>query len=102
MYGRVTGQGGTDGAHPAPPLISDSSGNLYGVATAGGPSCPFPLGCGTVFELTSGGTFTVLHGFGDVPDGASPRAIFRTPTGVLYGTTAAGGTGNGVVFKLIP
>jgi uncharacterized repeat protein (TIGR03803 family) len=94
--------GGTDGAHPAAPLISDSSANLYGVASAGGPSCPFPLGCGTVFELTSGGTFTVLHGFGDVPDGASPRAIFRTPTGVLYGTTAAGGTGNGVVFKLIP
>src|SRR5712692_8434009 len=49
-------------------------------------------------------TFTVLHGFTNSPDGASPFAgLLRDATGNLYGTTSSGGVfGSGTVFKLDP
>lgn len=47
-------------------------------------------------------TFTVLHNFRGGSDGANPQMTLITDSsGVLYGTTAAGG-GNGTVFKLTP
>jgi uncharacterized repeat protein (TIGR03803 family) len=49
-------------------------------------------------------TLTTLHGFGGSPDGANPCArVVIGPGGVLYGTTAYGGSsGNGTVFSLAP
>src|SRR5271155_5874168 len=61
-------QGGTDGSLPAGGVVFDSAGNLYGVTTDGGLSCPAP-GCGTVFQLAppakkgDAWTETVLHVF---------------------------------------
>ena len=44
---------------------------------------------------------TVLHNFGGSPDGAGPEArLYRDGAGNLYGTTTAGGTHSGTVFKL--
>jgi uncharacterized repeat protein (TIGR03803 family) len=98
---------GSDGGTPEASLIADSSGNLYGTTEAGGPpaqSCG-GLGCGVVFKLSPGGTYTVLHSFaGGSIDGANPAAgLIADSKGNLYGTTAKGGpSGNGVVFKLGP
>jgi uncharacterized repeat protein (TIGR03803 family) len=86
--------GGTDGATPSIGLTMDSSGNLYGVAFNGGDlSCSPPYGCGTVFEISSSGNFTVLHAFTGGPnDGQWPDAtLLRDPAGNLYGTTGFGG-----------
>jgi uncharacterized repeat protein (TIGR03803 family) len=91
--------GGADGATPRAGLVRDSSGNLYGTALQGGPPCG-PFTCGVVFKIDSTGNYSVLHGFTGV-DGANPEAgLLRDSAGNLYGTTSAGGSGYGVVFKL--
>ena len=58
----------SDGAFPTAGLVRDRAGNLYGTTNQGG---AFDLG--TVFELSTGGTETVLHSFGATPsDGEYP------------------------------
>jgi uncharacterized repeat protein (TIGR03803 family) len=93
---------GADGSDPNDGLAIDSSGNLYGTTSLGG-----AYGGGTVFELTpSSGSWaeTLLHSFGHVGDGKSPKAplVFDT-SGNLYGTTSEGGLdGLGTVFEITP
>jgi uncharacterized repeat protein (TIGR03803 family) len=96
-----------DGSGPQAGLVFDSKGNLYGTTQYGGNSS----GTGTVFELSpnpSGGwTETVLYQFclvgGNCTDGSTPySSLVFDQQGNLYGTTFAGGTGNGVVFELSP
>jgi uncharacterized repeat protein (TIGR03803 family) len=93
---------GTDGNSPTSTLVFDAHGNLYGTTSAGGDA----NGDGTVFKLTpsSGGTWkeTVVHRFKDNPDGSQPYYGMTRKAGNLYGTTAIGGSGSGVVFELIP
>ena len=100
------GSGGRYFSH-ADHLIFDSAGNLYGTAEIGGNlnDCGGG-GCGLVFELTpksSGGwKERVLYEFtGTAGDGAYPEAglVFDADNN-LYGTTAGGGNGLGVVFEL--
>jgi uncharacterized repeat protein (TIGR03803 family) len=100
-----TGQNG-DGANPWEGVVANSSGALFGTTYNGGAA-----GMGTIFQLTPpatpGGawTETVLHNFAGQPtEGANPRAVMVFDQhGVLYGTTAMGGTANfGTVFKLKP
>ena len=83
-------------------VVLDSAGNVYGTAQNGGPH-----GYGGVFKLTPGtnGTWTesMLHGFTGGRDGAGPEAgLAVDASGNLYGTAAEGGSGYGVVFKIIP
>ncbi len=90
--------GGADGGYPIAGLIRDPKGSLYGTTLVGGAS-----GYGTVFEVSSTGTETVLYSFtGDGADGIYPNAgLIRDPQGNLYGTTVYGGTyGHGTVFKV--
>jgi hypothetical protein len=100
--------GGSDGAYPQSGLVFDQSGNIYGTATSGGiGNCnAYVGGCGVVFELTptnSGWTQTVLHSFTGGTDGGVPEGgLALGSSGVLYGTTEAGGVGNGTVFELSP
>lgn len=93
-------KGGTDGAHPAAPLLQDKSGALYGTAPNGA------LGKGIVYKLTPSGsayTESAIHVFVG-KDGTSPQGgLIEDKSGSLYGTASGGGTtGNGVVFKLAP
>jgi uncharacterized repeat protein (TIGR03803 family) len=91
--------GGTsDGANPYAGVIMDTAGNLYGTTSAGGAS-----NLGTVYELKSKRTLTVLHSFAS-SDGANPYAgVIRDKKGDFYGTTETGGSGGyGTVWKLTP
>jgi uncharacterized repeat protein (TIGR03803 family) len=114
-----TGANG-DGAAPVAAVVVGRNGAIYGTTSSAGSAtsdsaCPASYyviaGCGIVFELsppaTPGGTWTekVLHSFsGENGDGAIPLAgLARSSSGVLYGTTSAGGTaGKGTVFAIAP
>jgi hypothetical protein len=107
-----------DGEAPAAGVAVGKNGALYGTTQFGGsatsacpPSYSVLPGCGTLYELTppaaAGGAWTekVLHSFSDADgDGSMPlAALAMSSTGVLYGTTSAGGTaGKGTVFALVP
>lgn len=103
--------GGSDGANPSGQLILDESGNLYGPASIGGDLSCDSVGCGVIFELTSG-TQTILHTFTG-SDGQFPSGTLALDSSNnLYGTTGQGGLvkqsciplakpqGCGVIFKL--
>jgi hypothetical protein len=100
-----------DGEGPLAGVLRDTSGDLYGTASAGGTSRG-----GTVFRLkysrANGGkySFSLLHDFGGNPDGAYPASslVFHG-TSDLFGTTQEGGTGQncgrggcGTVFEVAP
>jgi len=95
--------GGFDGEYPLASLIQGTDGDFYGTTLAGGT----PLGGdGTVFKITSTGTFTLLHTFTG-PDGRNPSApLIQATDGNFYGTTANGGTAgfntptHGTIFKI--
>jgi len=91
----------TDGANPSAGMIQASNVNFYGTTTSGaGWRCKG--GCGTVFQITSGGTLTTLHSFSSA-DGAAPWGeLIQAVDGNFYGTTAQGGAyGYGTIFRLI-
>jgi len=96
----------SDGCDPNG-VILDASGNLYGATSQGG-SAFGNSGYGVVFELDTGGTFSVLHTFASGSDGANPDSLIFDSKGNLFGTTAnggsgaCGGTGCGAVFELSP
>lgn len=89
--------GGTsDGGFPYGGLAIDSQGNLYGSADDGGAN-----GDGTVFELTPGGTFTVLYNFTGGADGSFPEGdMLRVGKNLYSTTTSAGANGEGGVYEL--
>ncbi len=94
--------GGTDGCNAYSALIEDSSGALYGTTLNG-------AGSGGVFKLTPPAagqtvwTEQMLYGFTGGADGGHPFGTLAFGlAGTLYGTTAAGGAGYGVVFQLTP
>ncbi len=98
--------GGSDGATPVGLVALGDA--FYGTTNAGGISgdCPdtgnttlYGLsGCGTVFDLKpsakspTGYVEHVLHRFGGAPDASTPGSGLTALNGVLYGTTAEGGT----------
>lgn len=108
LYTFAGGNDGPGGGTSFSGVVVDPSGNLYGTANEGGGSSNCGGGCGYIFKLTSGGTFSHLHDFVGT-DGAHPQSQL-TLVGVnnvngvvvltLYGTTWDGGSnGDGTVFK---
>ncbi len=85
-----------DGANPTAALVQGTDGKLYGTTSAFGKDLE-----GTVFKITTSGTFTTLHTF-DGKDGNSPYGgVIQGIDGNFYGTTGYGGKfGNGTVFKM--
>ncbi len=85
----------TDGAAPEGTLVQGHDGNFYGTTSDVGFS-----GQGTVYKLTSSGTFTVLHSFSGLSDGGVPRSgLIQASDGNFYGDTEGGGT-CGVAYKI--
>jgi uncharacterized repeat protein (TIGR03803 family) len=90
-----------DGQSPNSSLVQGTDSKLYGV-TAQGPSGVN----GTIFSLTTTGTFKLLHTFSGT-DGANPSTpLIQDTNGVFYGATSGGGTvstcdgGCGVIYSL--
>ncbi len=94
--------GKRDGDSPFGTLIADGAGNLFGTTAYGGRrSC----GCGTVFGISSDGSFATLFTFRNSKlEGANSLAgLYEDSSGNLYGTTYDGGRNNyGVVFEISP
>jgi uncharacterized repeat protein (TIGR03803 family) len=89
---------GSDGALPSAGLALGSDGVLYGTTREGGTNGDF----GTVFRITTGGDFSLLHSFSGF-DGRHPEAaLMEGSDGNFYGVTAFGGSegDNGTVFKI--
>ncbi|HLY05479.1 MAG TPA: choice-of-anchor tandem repeat GloVer-containing protein [Rhizomicrobium sp.] len=93
----------TDGQNPAAPLYIDDLGNIYGSASGGSTND------GVIFELSpkgSGYTQSLPYTFCqqiNCTDGAGPQGgVIMGTSDNLYGTTVAGGSGQGVVFELSP
>jgi uncharacterized repeat protein (TIGR03803 family) len=99
-----------DGYQPYAGLIFDRAGNLYGATQEGSVDGDRQQGgcCnGTVFQLKAAGppwTERTLHTFGGGSDGSAPIAsLIFDGSGDLFGTTIAGGAGNGgTAFELSP
>lgn len=80
-------------------MLQATDGNFYGTADS------FSGNNGSAFELTPRGKLTTLYNFCSqtgCTDGADPIAgVLQGTNGILYGTTAVGGTDNdGAVFSL--
>ncbi len=93
----------TDGIIPVGALL-DLNGTLYGATNFGGNTgkdCSPNPGCGTIFELSQSGAYTVLYRFNGSKTGARPYAGLIDVGGTLYGTSQVGGKHNGgAVFAL--
>lgn len=89
--------GGSDGATPFAGLFQGSDSNFYGVTTRGGVN-----DTGTVFQITSAGTLTTLHGFTGGADGGYPLGgVTQGNDGNFYGTTSQGGAYNsGTLYRV--
>lgn len=95
----------SDGAAPRAGLIQGTDGALYGTTRNGGANHT-----GTVFKITTSGTFTTLYTFGAAlngttyvnTDGIAPEApLLQAADGNFYGTTQQGGTNkHGTLFKI--
>jgi uncharacterized repeat protein (TIGR03803 family) len=98
-----------DGDQPYAGLALGADGNFYGTTYTGGAnqnSYCF-TGCGTIFKITPGGTFTIIYDFCSKPnctDGTVPYSgLLQGRDGNFYGTTYGGGANNfGTVFSITP
>ena len=90
----------TDGANPTASLIQAKSGGFFGSTSWGGTvldTCP--IGCGTLFRISSTGKLTTLDNF-DWSNGYEPHsALVQATDGNLYGTTVDG-LGVGTIFNV--
>ncbi len=97
----------SDGELPNAGLVMTRNGNFYGTTTCTN-NCASGPG-GTIFEITSSGTYSLLHTFVGT-DGEGPYSNMTLGSdGNLYGTTlyggnlsSCGGVGCGTVFKITP
>ena len=93
------------GMNPRAGLVQATDGKFYGGTTVNPGASS-----GTLFQMTSTGTYTDLvlftNNIGLFPGGNPQVSLFQHTNGAFYGDTAAGGTGNigcvtcGVLYKL--
>lgn len=90
----------SDGYVPLTGLTQGADGNFYGVTQAGG-----AYGYGVAFRISSAGSYTLLHSFGQ--NAGDPQKPFGKLTpgndGNFYGTTTHGGSNDyGTIYKMAP
>jgi uncharacterized repeat protein (TIGR03803 family) len=94
-----------DGANPVAGLVQGADGNFYGTTENGGAyEDRWGDTFGTVFKITTNGTFASLYSFSG-SDGANPAAgLVPGADGNFYGTTEYGGVDyyldDGTAFKI--
>lgn len=87
--------GSPDGSAPNY-LIQTADGTFYGTTFSGG-----AYGYGTVFEIDSTGTETIVYSFQGTTDGSGPQGVVLDSLGNIWGTTQSGGAdGYGTLFKI--
>lgn len=87
--------GSSDGSTPRGALVIGADGRLYGTTEEGG-----AFGLGTVFAVSTGGNYQLVHSFNGVT-GAAPRAGLTRVGGLLFGVASSGGIGNaGTAFRV--
>ncbi len=98
LYNSCAQAGCTDGSGPDGGLVLAADGNFYGTTAGGG-----TFNGGTVFKITSDGTYTTLHSLTSA-EGIAPTATLVEGTdGYFYGTAFGGGANNrGGIFKVAP
>jgi uncharacterized repeat protein (TIGR03803 family) len=101
--GTLTTQAILPGNSGSANLALGSDGNYYGTEPTGGGEFS-----GTLFQLASGGQFSVLYTFSGGTDGYWPSSLVLGTNGILYGTTFGGGNfgcnaphGCGTVFEVL-
>lgn len=87
----------TDGAYAQCDLIQATDNNFYGTTYSGG-----SIGYGTIFKITSAGSFSVIKNLSYSSDGAlTYSGLTQNTDGNLYGITRGGGSkGAGTIYKL--
>jgi uncharacterized repeat protein (TIGR03803 family) len=85
-----------NGTAPLGALIQASDGNLYGTCYTGGSA-----GGGTVFRISTSGSFTKVYDFTTASIGTHPTSgLIQASDGNLYGVTPGGGEGLGSIYQL--
>jgi uncharacterized repeat protein (TIGR03803 family) len=85
-----------NGAEPLGALIQASDGNLYGTCYTGG-----SVGGGTVFRISTSGSFAKVYDFTTASIGTHPTSgVIQASDGNLYGVTPGGGEGLGSIYQL--
>ena len=86
----------TDGGRPNGHLVQANDGNFYGITRSGGST-----GYGTIFKLTTGGSYSVLKTLNGPTDGwECYGSLMQASDGDFYGMTRRGGTYDyGVIFR---
>ncbi len=88
---------GLDGSSPNAALVLGPDGNFYGTTANGGANGTY----GTIFKISSTGTFNQLYSFKGT-DGSGPgAALVLGGNGNFYGSTVSGGANNaGSIFTV--
>ncbi len=95
---------GNDGATPVAGLTRFNTNTFYGTTEEGGAvngaNC-LGVGCGTVFSITTTGTYATVYAFTGGNDAQWPLGGLALLNGKMYGTTGAGGPyGNGTAYLI--